>query len=328
MASSSPASGAQPGTMRLEVQPEHADQRIDNYLLRELKGAPRQLVYRLLRTGKVRCNRKRARAGQRLQAGDIISLPALRLGERRPLEFKNPRELPVAYEDGDYLIFDKPAGLAVHGGSGMSYGLIEAARHLRGEQSLELVHRLDKDTSGLLVVAKSRRGLRHAAALLREGKVEKIYRALVWGRWSGEHARINLPLRQTPAQQGGKRSVVADDGARAETSCRCLRQYAAGAELTLKLVTGKTHQARAHLAAVDHPIVGDDRYGDRERNRVLARRGCRGLMLHAARLGLELPGGEKLMLDSQVPERFERGREALRQRSAKDQPAAAKPAKQ
>lgn len=305
------AASARPPALKYVVDAERAAQRLDNFLLRELKGVPRQLVYRLLRTGRVRCNRRRARPDQRLRAGDEISLPRPRMGERPAGSLRSPRLAPVAYEDGDYLVFDKPAGLAVHGGSGLSHGLIEAARQVRKQPSLELVHRLDKETSGLLVVAKTRRGLLHLAAQLREGGVAKEYRALVCGRWSGEHARIALPLRKVPAAAGGRRSVVADDGGRAETACRLLRQHPAGADLSLRLLTGKTHQARVHLASVGHPIIGDERYGSRERNRELARRGCRGLMLHAAKLRFTLPGGERLTLESPAPERFARAGAAL-----------------
>ena len=280
--------------------------------MRELKGVPRQLIYRLLRKGNIRLNGKRAAPSEKLAAGDRISLPHIRTGEKMTGSLKNPTMPERVYEDQDYYVFEKPAGLAVHGGSGQSYGLIEAARQVTGNDDLDLAHRLDKDTSGLLVVARSRRGLGHFNELLRDGKVKKTYLALVKGKWADKNSRIMFRLKNVKADKGQKRSIVSRDGAKSETRCHCKKQLEKGAFLQLTLVTGKTHQARVHLAEVGNPIVGDARYGDRKFNREATKAGSRGLMLHAAGLSFTLPRHKKpIVLNSPLPDRFEKAKKWL-----------------
>lgn len=297
----------------LVVEADLAGQRLDNFLLRELKGVPRQLLYRLVRTGKVRLNGARAKPSAKLKGADRIHVPAIRTGAGAALGREPAAALPpVVFEDEGLLVIDKPAGLPVHGGSGLSHGLIEQARAAAGNPRLELAHRLDKDTSGLLILAKRRSYLRTVHALLRTGGVTKTYVALVFGSWAGGRRVIDAPLRKVEAARGGRRSVVdAREGRRARTRCWKIAAFASGAEVGIDLVTGKTHQARVHLAGVGHPIVGDGRYGSRELNALARKAGCRGLMLHASELQLQLPQTGRLRLASAVPERFAAARRML-----------------
>lgn len=291
---------------------ESEGQRVDNYLLRELKGVPRQLIYRLLRQGKIRLNGNKAAPHTKVAAGDRLQVPDIRTGERSDMPLKNPVLPRVIFESDDFLVLDKSAGYAVHGGSGLSHGLIEAARQKLSMPGLELAHRLDKDTSGLLVLAKTRRGLRGFHEQLRSGEVKKTYTALVLGTWSKQNSTINLPLRKVPAAKGQRRSVVDADGAKSVTRCKCLAQLAKGAAVQVDLVTGRTHQARVHLSAVGNPILGDARYGDHEVNARAKKDGCRGLMLHARRLEFRQPGDDKtLVLHSELPGHFDAGKKWL-----------------
>ena len=294
------------------VDEQLAGQRLDNFLLRELKGVPRQLVYRLVRKGKVKVNSARAKPATKLSSADRIWVPALRTGTRASLgESSRPWLPPVVYEDDGLLVVDKPAGMPVHGGSGLSHGLIEQARLAVGNSRLELAHRLDKDTSGLLILVKKRSILRIVHELLREGAVKKIYAAVVFGKLSKEKLVIDAPLRKIEAARGGRRSVVDEQGKRAVTVCWQVEAFELGTEVGIELVTGKTHQARVHLASVGNPTIGDSRYGDRDQNRRAQRGGCRGLMLHARQLELELPSVGKLKLASPLPQRFEDARSFL-----------------
>ncbi len=275
-----------------------AGQRIDNFLLRRLKGVPRSVIYRILRKGEVRVNARRIGPEYRLEAGDRVRVPPLRTAAERPA----PRpgaglaaqlEAAILHEDERLLVVNKPAGLAVHGGSGVSYGVIEALRALRpGERELELVHRLDRDTSGCLMVAKRRSLLRLLHALQREGRIEKTYLALLAGRWRRGAARVDAPLRKN-VMQGGERMVrVAADGKEAVTEFRAVRRFADSTLVEATLVTGRTHQIRVHAAHLGTPILGDAKYGDAEANRRYRERGLRRLFLHAAGLLIRWPGDE------------------------------------
>lgn len=275
-----------------------AGQRIDNFLLRRLKGVPRSVIYRILRKGEVRVNARRIGPEYRLEAGDRVRVPPVRTAAERPA----PRpgaglaaqlEAAILHEDERLLVVNKPAGLAVHGGSGVSYGVIEALRALRpGERELELVHRLDRDTSGCLMVAKRRSLLRLLHALQREGRIEKIYLALLAGRWRRGAARVDAPLRKN-VMQGGERMVrVAADGKEAVTEFRVVQRFADSTLVEATLVTGRTHQIRVHAAHLGTPILGDAKYGDAEANRRCRERGLRRLFLHAAGLLIRWPGDE------------------------------------
>lgn len=296
----------------LEVGEEAAAQRIDNFLLRRLKGVPKSHVYRVLRSGEVRVNSSRVKAGHRLRAGDRVRVPPMRLAEKAAHRVAPPRELPIVHEDEALLAVDKPSGVAVHGGSGVSYGVIEALRAARPDAKLlELAHRLDRDTSGLLLIAKKRSALVELHRMLREGEVEKVYVAVVKGRWQDGARELRDPLHKYVTSSGERRVSVRSDGRRAVTRIRPLAVSARFSLVEATLLTGRTHQIRVHLAHAGHPIVGDDKYGDFELNRVLAQEGVRRLFLHARRIAFAHPtGGMRLALESPVPEDMRRFAEA------------------
>jgi 23S rRNA pseudouridine955/2504/2580 synthase len=290
------------GTVQyVEAGEGDAGQRLDNFLVRVLKGVPRTHVYRLLRKGEVRVNSKRARPDQRLEAGDRIRLPPVRRPEpageapgARPPSQSLQKLLTdaIVYEDADLLVLNKPAGVAVHGGSGMAHGVIEVLRVARPEaRELDLVHRLDRDTSGCLIVAKRRAALRELHAQLREGQAEKRYLALVCGKWDLGQKRIELPLA-TGERRGGERHVaVRGHGQMAVSTFRPVQFFGTVATLMeVEIGTGKTHQIRVHAAHAGHPVAGDDKYGDRERNAALRDYGLTRMFLHAASIGVTRPG--------------------------------------
>ena len=285
----------------LEVGEESAAQRIDNFLLRRLKGVPKSHVYRVLRSGEVRVNSARVKPQYRLQPGDRIRLPPVRISPRRPAA--KPAEFSIIHEDAALLVIDKPAGVAVHGGSGVSYGVIESLRAARpGAKFLELAHRLDRDTSGLLVVCKKRSALVELHHMLREGEVEKIYFAVTKGRWEGTTREIREPLHKYVTAGGQRRVSVREDGRAAVTRVRRLKANGEFSLLEVRLLTGRTHQIRVHLAHAGHPVLGDDKYGDFALNRGLAGRGVKRLFLHAGRLAFSHPlAGERLRLESPLP---------------------------
>jgi len=296
------AAGSRPSAVQyVEAGEGDAGQRLDNFLVRTLKGVPRTHVYRLLRKGEVRVNSKRAKPEQRLEAGDRIRLPPVRRPE--PGEGGGETRAPsaslqklitdsIVYEDPDLLVVNKPAGVAVHGGSGTSHGVIEVLRAVRPDaRELDLVHRLDRDTSGCLVVAKRRSALRDLHAQFREGRAEKRYLALVCGKWDLGQKRIELPLA-TGERRGGERHVaVRSHGQMAVSTFRPVQFFGTAATLMeVEIGTGKTHQIRVHAAYAGHPVAGDDKYGDRERNEELRGYGVERMFLHAASIGMDRPG--------------------------------------
>jgi 23S rRNA pseudouridine955/2504/2580 synthase len=286
----------------LEVGEEAAAQRIDNFLLRRLKGVPKSHVYRILRSGEVRVNSGRVGPDYRLQIGDRIRVPPIRtsVSESRP----RPAEFPIVHEDPALLVIDKPAGVAVHGGSGISFGVIESLRAARPQaKSLELAHRLDRDTSGLLMVAKKRSALVELHRMLREGEVEKIYLAVAKGTPERQQFEISHALHKYVTAQGERRVSVTAEGRASRTRVKVLRKGAGYSLLELRILTGRTHQIRVHLAHVGHPVLGDGKYGDFELNRGA---GARRLFLHASRLALQHPvSGEPLNFASDLPEEME-----------------------
>lgn len=273
---------------------DDAGQRIDNFLLRHLKGVPRSRVYQMLRRGEVRINGGRAKPTTRLAAGDGVRIPPAHLPTPDRPAAGNAHlaailEAGVLYEDDDLLILDKPAGVAVHGGSGVSSAVVETLREHRSAPGYELIHRLDRDTSGCLALAKRRPALREAQGLIRDREATKHYVAVVHGGWQRGLLRIELPLLRS--QRGNERVVrVSEDGVPAVTVVEAVQRGPRGAgwtALLLRLVTGRTHQLRVHLAHLGHPILGDDKYGDAERDAARwADGGTRRLYLHAARLAL------------------------------------------
>ncbi len=297
---------------QLRVDPESAGQRLDNFLMRHLKGAPKTLIYRIIRSGEVRINKGRASADSRIQDGDWIRVPPLRLSAPRTVEATAPaREFPVLWEDDSLLAIDKPAGVAVHGGSGVSFGVIEQLRQARpSARMLELVHRLDRETSGVLLVAKKRSALKHLQDQFRERETGKTYLALVQGQWPSNRKVIDLPLEKfllTKGESEGERRVrvVAKDdpnGMRAITLVKVAKLVGSCTLLEVTIKTGRTHQIRVHLASLGHPIVGDDKYGDFEYNRTMQKQGLKRMFLHAWRLQFRHPvSGDGVRLVSELP---------------------------
>jgi 23S rRNA pseudouridine955/2504/2580 synthase len=286
----------------LEVGEEAEAQRIDNFLFRHLKGVPKSHVYRVLRSGEVRVNSGRVKPEYRLQTGDRIRVPPVRVSELKPNRAK-PVEFPIVYEDAALLVVDKPSGTAVHGGSGVSFGVIESLRAARPQAKfLELVHRLDRDTSGLLMLAKKRSALVELHRMLREGEVDKRYTAVVSGRWPAELEELRQSLHKYVTSSGERRVSVQEDGKEAVTQVKTVKVGNEFSVLELRLLTGRTHQIRVHLAHAGHPVLGDDKYGDFPLNRELAKRGVKRLLLHAGRLSLRHPlTGEALRFESKPP---------------------------
>jgi 23S rRNA pseudouridine955/2504/2580 synthase len=281
-------------------------QRIDNFLMRVLKTVPRSLVYRILRTGEVRVNGGRVKPDHRLEEGDRIRVPPVAVKARADTgtPSKSLREFianAVIYEDRELFVINKPAGVAVHGGSGLSHGVIETLRAVHPElQELELVHRLDRDTSGCLLIAKRRAVLRELHRTLREREMQKHYRALVVGRWPFGRKLIDLPLK-TNLKQGGERVVrVHPDGQHAESTFEPIQHFAKLATLLdVRIGTGRTHQIRVHAAHAGHPVAGDEKYGDREREAALKPFGLKRMFLHAHSLSFLRPGRDKAGSDKE-----------------------------
>ena len=292
------------------VDEDSAGQRLDNFLIRQLKGVPKTHVYRIIRSGEVRVNKGRAAADTRVAAGDQVRLPPVRISEKvaekadRPAP---PREFPVLLEDDHLIAVDKPAGVAVHGGSGVSFGVIEQLRQARPQAKfLELVHRLDRETSGILLVAKKRSALTRLQDQFRERETGKTYLALVTGAWPANRKVIDQPLHKYLQADGERRvRVVAKDdpdGMRAITLVKVARALEGFTLLEVTIKTGRTHQIRVHLASQGHPIAGDDKYGDFELNKALAKQGLKRMFLHAWRLKFQHPStGETVELQSALP---------------------------
>ena len=306
------------GVQMLEVAPELAGQRIDNFLRTQLRGVPKTLIYRILRKGEVRVNKGRVKPEYKLQAGDLVRVPPLRLAERdepEPLAqgLLERLEAVIVYEDKALIVLNKPAGIAVHGGSGLSYGVIEALRQLRPDaKELELVHRLDRDTSGLLMIAKKRSMLRHLHQALRGDGVDKRYMALVRGRWETSKKQVNAPLLKNTLRSGERMVEVTEDGKEALTLFRVLRRFGDFATLVeARPVTGRTHQIRVHARHAGHSIAGDSKYGDEEFTREIRELGGKRLFLHAYALRVPLPDGGELALEAPVDEVWTRTLEKL-----------------
>ena len=279
-----------------EVDEEDAGQRIDNFLVRTLKGVPRSHLYRLLRTGQVRVNSRRVDATYRLQAGDRVRLPPVRgaAPSRRRGDSAGTQAARLSactlLEDNVLLVIDKPAGVAAHGGSGISRGVIEQLRAERAElRFLELVHRLDRDTSGVLLLAKKRSALTNLHAQLRAGEMQKTYSVLVRGRWVNATQRVQLPLSKYVTPAGERRVGVSDAGVLSQTVFRRVRSLPGYTLLEAELLTGRTHQIRVQLAHIGFPIAGDEKYGDFALNKALPRAGLRRMFLHAARVQFRHP---------------------------------------
>ncbi len=290
-----------PSVKTLTVDEDSAGQRLDNFLMRHLKGVPKTHVYRIIRSGEVRVNKGRASADQRVEAGDLVRLPPVRISAQVQAKADAPapaREFPVLMEDEAMMAIDKPAGVAVHGGSGVSFGVIEQLRRARpASTNLELVHRLDRETSGVLLVAKKRSALKNLQDQFRDRETGKTYLALVLGLWPSNKKVIDSPLFkytvETGVGEGERRVKVVDkddpNGMRSITLVRVARTVGPYTLLEVTIKTGRTHQIRVHLASQGHPIAGDDKYGDFEHNKLLHKMGLKRMFLHAWQLKFQHP---------------------------------------
>lgn len=303
----------------ITVAEHEAGQRLDNYLIKILKGVPKSHIHRIIRAGEVRLNKKRCKPDSRIQTGDLLRIPPVRTAEKQRSSENRAqavpaREFTIIYEDDALLVIDKPAGIAVHGGSGVSFGVIEQIRRARPEaRYLELVHRLDKDTSGLLMIAKKRSALVKLHEAIRNDHPKKIYLALGVGKLPNDSFHVKLPLFKYTGAQGEKMVRVSEDGQSAHTIFRVLNRFSDDllhqvglSQLTLvqaTLKTGRTHQIRVHLQSQQCPIAGDERYGDYQANKRLQKLGLKRMFLHAAELHLDHPlTGEKLILEAPLPQ--------------------------
>jgi 23S rRNA pseudouridine955/2504/2580 synthase len=287
-----------------QIDESAAGQRIDNYFLRMAKGVPKSHIYRILRGGQVRVNGRRVSQTYRLSVGDDVRIPPLRLAKppvSRPVSVGKP--LPVVFEDGFFMVLDKPAGRAVHGGSGVDFGVIEQLRAQRPElKMLELAHRLDRETSGLLIVAKKRSALTALQGMMREGRMEKRYITLVAGRWPNPVQHVREPLLKYLTDEGERRVRVSGAGKSAHSVVRLLKCWQQFSLLDVELKTGRTHQIRVHLSHLGFPIAGDDKYGDFMLNRMLGRDGLHRMFLHAAKLSFDHPiKGTPLVFEAPLP---------------------------
>ena len=317
MDSVNPAQVPRPGqpASQLTVDEDSAGQRLDNFLMRHLKGVPKTYVYRIIRSGEVRVNKGRAQADTRVAAGDVVRLPPVRISDKVAEKANNPappREFPILLED-DYLIaLDKPASVAVHGGSGVSFGVIEQLRRARPQAKfLELVHRLDRDTSGILLVAKKRSALTNLQNQFRERETGKTYLALVQGTWPANKKVLDKPLVKfllpgVDGKEGERRVKVTTkddpDGMKSVTLVKVAQKAEKFTLLEVTLKTGRTHQIRVHLASEGHPIAGDDKYGDFEWNKALQKQGLKRMFLHAWQLRFGHPSdNHAVALQAELP---------------------------
>lgn len=292
-------------TVRRErVDDSVAGQRIDNYLMRVCKGVPKSHVYRILRSGEVRVNGGRVGPTYRLALGDEVRIPPVRVAESNtPAVVPAGKALPVVYEDDALMVVDKPSGKAVHGGSGVSFGVIEQLRSQRPEaRMLELAHRIDRETSGLLIIAKKRSALTALHDMMREGSVEKRYLTLVPGKWANPLQHVKEPLFKYLTPEGERRVRVSGEGKQAHSVVRLVKRWQRFSLLEVELKTGRTHQIRVHLAHLGFPLCGDDKYGNFPLNKALEQEGLRRMFLHAAYLSFAHPlTGEPIVLQSPLP---------------------------
>ena len=304
-------SQAATGVQLLEVSAGLEGQRIDNFLLARLKGVPKTMIYRILRKGEVRVNKGRIKPDYRIKEGDIVRVPPMRMtqaDEPVPLAkgLLDRLEEAIVYEDKGLIVLNKPAGIAVHGGSGLTYGVIEAFRQMRPIcKEIELVHRLDRDTSGLLLIAKKRSILRHLHEALRDDKVDKRYMALVRGRWPASRKQVDAPLQKSNVRSGERLVEVNPEGKDALTLFKVIRRFGDYATmLEASPITGRTHQIRVHALYAGHAIAGDTKYGDEDFSKEIRELGGKRLFLHASDLKFTLPDGEVVRVHADPDEQW------------------------
>jgi 23S rRNA pseudouridine955/2504/2580 synthase len=305
----------------LEITATHEGQRIDNFLVTHLKGVPKSHIYRILRSGEIRVNKGRIKQTYRLQTGDIIRLPPIRVAESVTVtpqaNILQVLEANIIYQDDALLVLNKPSGMAVHGGSGISFGVIEGLRVLYPkEKALELVHRLDRDTSGCLMIAKKRSMLKQLHQILREDKINKEYLALVRGQWNHRVSVVNAPLQKNVLQSGERLVRVNPEGKEAISEFSIQRKFSIATLVRVKLVTGRTHQIRVHATHSGHPIAGDTKYGDEQFNTQMLEFQLKRLFLHAAQLSISLPDTQ-LQVTAPLPPALQVVLQQLEQRYGK-----------
>jgi len=308
-----------PVAVMLEIDEGRAGQRLDNFLMSQLRGVPRTRVYRMVRSGEVRVNKGRKQAAYRLQIGDVVRVPPVRQSEagevRVPTNQLEAFSDWILYEDSHLLAINKPAGLAVHGGSGLSHGLIELARKARPElKQLELVHRLDRDTSGVILLAKRRSALRQLHESLRMRTAHKTYWALVSGAWPARQQQVKLNLARDVLRSGERMASVNPEGKFALTRTSILKKYDGATLLACEPVTGRTHQIRVHTQAIGHAILGDPKYGLDEDNRRWRERGLKRMFLHAAQIDIPWQDG-RLQISAPLDGDLAHWLEALNERT-------------
>lgn len=301
-----------PQVQLVEITDDLSDQRLDNFLIARLKGVPKSRIYRIVRKGEVRVNKGRVDVKYRLVTGDIVRIPPIRVAERSeasyvPQGLQTALQQGILFEDDGFLIVNKPAGFAVHGGSGVSSGIIEGLRLIRPEaRFLELVHRLDKDTSGCLMIAKKRSALKQLHELFRDNHVQKTYLALLSGQWAGKKLIVNAPLLKNISKGGERIVVISPSGKEAETLFRRLKLFTDSTLVEASPKTGRTHQIRVHAASLGHPIVADERYGHDDINRKFKDRGYKRMFLHAEKLKFQHPvTGVLLNIVAPLPQQLE-----------------------
>ena len=290
-----------------EIDEASAGQRVDNFLCKHLKGVPKSHIYRILRSGEVRVNKKRIDQTYRLQLGDQVRIPPVRVAEQPEREYVPAAEFPILYEDDALLVIDKPSGVAVHGGSGVSFGVIEQLRQARPKAKfLELVHRLDRETSGVLLLAKQRSALTAMHEIMRGGNSDKRSLTLVRGQWQNARQHVKLPLHKFDTPQGEKRVMVREDGQASHTIFNLQQGWPEFSLLEAELKTGRTHQIRVHLSHLGFPIAGDAKYGDFARNKELAKRGLKRMFLHAHSIAFKHPlTGEPMSISAPLPKELQ-----------------------
>lgn len=299
----------------ITIAENQSGQRLDNFLIKTLKDLPRSRLYRIIRKGEVRVNKKRIKPEYKLKAGDLIRLPPMQLEPQQaeavviPDRLSNLLESSILYEDEHILVLNKPEGLAVHSGSGLRYGVIDVLRPLRADVELELVHRLDRDTSGCLLLAKNRPALLEMQRLLQNNSMQKHYIALVKGHWDKNLHQVSLALKKQTMSNGERRVYVDERGQKAETHINKISHYTSQeieySLLEITLLTGRTHQIRVHCQSQQHEIAGDDKYGDRNFNKQIKTLGCQRLMLHASRLEIPVNAHTKeLVIIASEPSEF------------------------
>ncbi len=291
-----------------EIDEGSCEQRIDNFLCKHLKGVPKSHIYRILRSGEIRVNKKRVDQTYRLQLGDQVRIPPVRVAEPQQRDYVPALEFPILYEDDALLVIDKLSGVAVHGGSGVSFGVIEQLRSARPQAKfLELVHRLDRETSGVLLLAKKRSALTAMHEIMREGHSDKRYLTLVLGQWRNAKQHVKLPLHKFDTPQGEKRVMVREDGQASHTIFALQKSWPEFSLLEAQLKTGRTHQIRVHLSHLGFPIAGDDKYGDFARNKELMKQGLKRMFLHAHSIAFNHPlTGEAMRLVAPLPKELQR----------------------